>query len=341
MSELLDADTVVDYLAGRGLAEPGARAEPLGGGVSNVVLAVSSVGSGGVVLKQALPKLRVADEWTAPQSRALTEADALTLAATLTPGWVPPVVDSDPERHTVVLEHAPDGWLDWKRRLLDGYAEPAVADRLGELLADWHSATRTSASIELPERLHDVEPFELLRVDPYYRTVARRAPEIAAPVLAMVDELAANRRCLVHGDFSPKNVLVDPVVANVVRPGRLWVIDFEVAHIGDPAFDLAFMSTHLALKAIHRPHRASAYDACAVAFVEAYDRRIDQTLAPDWSYVLRHVGCLLLARVRGKSPAEYLTSPEQDLAWRLGADVLTDPPDHPTELVARRKAFQV
>lgn len=328
---LLDETSVVDYLAGRGLIDPEtATARSLGGGVSNVVLAVED-GTRRLVLKQALPRLRVADEWLAPVDRVITEAVALELAADLTPDSVPPVLDRDAARHTLVLAQAPAEWADWKRRLLAGEVDNATADRLGTLLARWHSLTRDQTGRALPDRLADTKPFELLRVDPYHRTVARRAPEVAPAVLALVEEMADHRDCLVHGDFSPKNVLVGP------RSG-CWVIDFEVAHIGDPAFDLGFLLTHLTLKAVHRPAYASLYDGSVTAFVTAYDTHVAPPLRPRWDYVLRHVACLLLARVRGKSPAEYLTPADQGRAWRLGVDLLHDPPDEPDGLIQRRQA---
>lgn len=315
-SGLLDAATVIEYLDGRELIDAGsATAEALGGGVSNVVLAVTDRHRR-LVVKQALPRLRVADEWTAPAERALTEADALELAATLTPSAVPAVVDRDDDRNVLVLTHAPDGWRDWKRLLLSGVVDDQVAWRLGEVLATWHSSTVDVA--RLPSRVRQASgAFEQLRIDPFYRTVANRAPEVADVVLAMADTMRTRRTCLVHGDFSPKNVLVN-------SDGRtLWVIDFEVTHVGDPAFDLAFLLCHLLLKSIHRPQDAAAYDRCAVAFAESYEQHLGSGPMPDWPYILRHTGCLLMARVRGKSPAEYLDAGQGEAAWRLGVALVT------------------
>ncbi len=138
---------------------------------------------------------------------------------------------------------------------------PAVARRLGELLRAWQAATLRDD--ELARRFGDIEAFDQLRVDPYHRAVMRRWPSLAGPIGAYAEELLATRVCLVHGDFSPKNVLVGP--------DSLWVIDFEVAHVGDPVFDPAFMLNHLMLKAIHRPADAAAYRACAEAFVSSYE----------------------------------------------------------------------
>jgi len=317
MGALLSAETVGVYLAERGVIPPGVRvaASELGGGVSNVVLAVRA-GDLHVVVKQALPRLRVADQWLAPRERAVGEGEALRLAAELAPDSVPEVLDVDEEVCAITIAHAPESWRNWKEALLSGEADPAIARRLGELLALWHAGTFRR---RLAERFLDRAGFESLRVDPYYRTVMRRLPELSGAVASYVERMAATRACLVHGDYSPKNVLTGP--------GRLWVLDFEVAHLGDPAFDVAFMLNHLGLKSVHRPESAPAYAACAEAFWQAYRAGVPAELAPELPYVLGHLGCLMVARVDGKSPAEYLTESEKAAARAFGARLLLDPPD--------------
>ena len=328
----LDPTTVVDYLATRCLQPlPGAVPRPLGGGVSNVVIAVGE-GPGSMVVKQALAHLRVADVWPAPRDRAIAEAEALDLVGQLTPGAVPLVLDRDPERCALVVERAPVDWKDWKSLLLAGTVDEEVAARLGALLSRWHNATLHGQL--LSTRLEQAERFEALRVDPYYRTVASRRPEIADAVLGYVDRMASRRLCLVHGDFSPKNVLVD-------RGPNLWVIDFEVAHFGDPAFDPAFLLTHLMLKAVHRPGSAAAYDRCALVFGSEYEAGVLPELSPSWEYVMGHVACLMLARVDGKSPAEYLTADERAQARKFGDLLLSSPPAKLDDMgEVRRQATQ-
>jgi aminoglycoside phosphotransferase (APT) family kinase protein len=331
-NDILDEGSVRGYLSSRGLGPVlDAIVQPLGGGVSNIVLAVGE-GTGAVVVKQALARLRVADDWPAPRDRASAEAEALDLVGAITPGAAPAVLDQDPDRCALVVQRAPICWEDWKSQLLAGTVEKEVAVRLGSLLAQWHGATWHGKG--LSDRLRRPERFEALRVDPYYRTVARRRPETAGAVLDYVDQMMSRQLCLVHGDFSPKNVLVGP--------GRdLWVIDFEVAHFGDPVFDLAFLLCHLMLKSVHRPPWAAAYDACAVEFGRTYASGVPAELTPSWPYVLGHVGCLMLARVDGKSPAEYLTKDERSQVKRFGDLLLSAPPGELADLVeVRRLACQ-
>lgn len=309
---MLTPATVAAYLRERGF--PDAGGEPpveLGGGVSNVVLAVRS-GRRELVVKQALPQLRVAEPWPAKRERTLTEAAALSLVRRLTPDSAPRVLDLDETRCALVIERAPVAWRPWKEHLLDGHAGPEVAGRLGELLAAWHRATWDDA--ETAERFGDHEAFEQLRVDPYHRTVAQRRPELAGAIGEQIAAMRANRRCIVHGDYSPKNVLVGD--------GGLWVIDFEVAHYGDPVFDVAFMLSHLVLKAIHRPSARESFERCAEAFLGRYEPPLD-------ARVVGQLGCLLAARVDGKSPVEYLDEPGRERARALAARLLLDPPPSP------------
>ncbi|MBW3668143.1 MAG: aminoglycoside phosphotransferase family protein [Actinobacteria bacterium] len=304
---VLEAAGLADLLVTRGVVKPGAVATELAGGVSNTVVLVDD-GERRVVAKQSLPRLKVADDWQAKQERLLTEAAALRLAGVITPGLVPAVLDVDAERFVVVIEAAPAGWDTWKAALLARRVDGAVATALGRSLAAWHAATAGDRGTAA--QFDDVEAFEQLRVDPYYRTVARRDPSVADAVEALIEQTLTTSACLVHGDFSPKNVLVGD--------GRCWVLDWEVAHVGDPTFDVAFLTSHLVLKAIHAADAAPFRDAAA-AFWEAYGRH-------DGPRTMRHLGALLLARVVGKSPVEYLDAEGRRRASALGRSLLLDPP---------------
>lgn len=312
-SAMLDQTTVIGYLVTRGIVEgsEGLVAAPLDGGVSNEVLGITGPTTN-LVVKQALGRLRVEDEWLAKVERVQTEGEALELASRLTPGAVPRVVDLDRGAGVLTIERAPRSWDTWKASLLAGVVDTDIATRLGQLLAVWHG--RTSQDADVAAQFDDTEAFIQLRVDPYHRTVADRVPEVAAAVHGVADRMLATRRCLVHGDYSPKNILVGP--------DGLWVIDFEVAHTGDPAFDVAFMLNHLVLKAVHRPSRAGQYAECGAAFVRAYERALGVGWAGDPAHLLAHLGCLLLARAVGKSPAEYLGPEQRDAVRRVGITVI-------------------
>ncbi|MFL5961411.1 MAG: phosphopyruvate hydratase [Gaiellaceae bacterium] len=316
-TDLLTTQTVRPYLQGRGVLAPHdpVAATTLDGGVSCVVLDVRS-GPRRLIVKQALPQLRVAEEWLANRERTISEGRALGVAAGIDPRRVPAVVDLDAERIVLTIEAAPLHWTAWKTRLLAGDADPDVAARLGAFLGALHRAT--AGDPEIKEAFPDAEPFDQLRVDPYYRAIIRKHPSCAGAIELLVESMLETRTCLVHGDYSPKNVLVGD--------DGVWVIDFEVAHVGDPAFDVAFMLSHLFLKGIHVPAAGADLRECGDAFWSAYEESAGDGQSLSLEYVLGHVGCLMLARVDGKSPAEYLDGEGQRAARALGLRLLLDTP---------------
>lgn len=305
------ADSVADYLRSHGqLPEP--EVMPLAGGVSGETVLVETAPSR-IVVKRALSRLLVAGEWTAKPERAMTEARALELLHAITPEYTPALRHADPHRNTIVMTAAPAGWPTWKSALLGDVSDPTAgvadtASALGTILGTWHS--RTWHDHEIAVRFDDYEAFEQLRIAPFHRTVATRHPDVAMRVDTCVQELMTRRDCLVHGDFSPKNILVGP--------DGLMVLDFEVAHFGAAVFDLAFLQCHLVLKALHLPWRAAELADAAQRFLASYAgacRARPRRLG--W-----HTACLLLARVDGLSPAGYLRPATSEAVRRLALDLL-------------------
>jgi 5-methylthioribose kinase len=304
----IDAETAAGYLRDSGRVPPGAevRVRELPGGVSNIVLRVDIPGEPPIVLKQGREQLRVAMDWRARLDRVWTESATIeVLAAILPDGTVPRLLFEDRPNYLFAMTCAPEDALTWKSHLMAGRVDPDIAGRLGMILGTIHAqAPRHPA---LRTTLADTSLFDELRVDPYYRTIARRHPDLAPCITMLID--AMNRpdeeRTLVLGDFSPKNILV--------HSGGLILLDFECAHAGDPAFDLGFFLTHLLLKSIRAaftdPPRAGRYTNLTRVFWDSYlDRR---GLAPDARSELirraiRHTAACCLARVDGKSPVEYL-----------------------------------
>lgn len=320
--ELLSPDTIVAFLQHHGLlANLPVEVGLLDGGVSSVVMTVDGHANDAVismVVKQSLAELKVATRWLAPQDRVLTEADGLRLAATLTPGRAPRLLGVQPDAFVICLQRAPATWTDWKTRILRGKVDPQIAAVLGEVLGTWHA--RTDRGANLSERIRSTTAFGALRIDPYFRTLIKSAPELATPIGTVIEDLQTIKTCFVHGDFSPKNILVGS------GPNDVWVIDFEVGTYGDPAFDVAFLVTHLLLKSVHRPELSDALDKAQTAFISAYTSAMAVVgVAPSpLPRTLRYVGALLLARVKGKSPAAYLTADQAGHVWRLGLALMAD-----------------
>lgn len=285
------------------------RLEPLTGGVSADVFALS-FGDRRLVVKQALPRLRVAQEWLSSPARAVVEADAIAFAGRSRPDNVPEIVDVDDEHNIIVMTAATPDMENWKSVLLDGVIDPTIGSSLGAALADWHA--NSSSDPVVLRRFGDPTYFFELRVSPFFQSVADVHQDLAARIGTVIERMTNRSTCLVHGDFSPKNVLVGH--------GTFWVLDWEIAHIGDPTFDLAFLVSHLACKAIHRPRDSARYRACADDFLATYLAR--SHIAIDEDDLVQQIGCLLLARADGKSPADYFDPTEKDVARTLGRRVL-------------------
>ena len=300
---------VVPWMRAAGTAVPmDARVTRLSGGVSNVVMWVES-NSGRWVVKQSLGRLDVPGEWHAPRERILAEAAALDIMGAVIEGCVPPVVIVDEHRLAMAMVAAPAAARDWRDVLFSGGVDRAVGRSAGRILGQLHKAT---TGIALPDQLVEGTQLETLRLDPYFREAAKREPEIATYLDLVVEHLAATSTCLVHGDYSPKNLLS--------WPGHLWVIDTEVAHRGEPVFDVAFLTHHLLMKALVMPGSSGAIRQCWLSFAQAYEAIVG---APDEVLLTRLTGALLIARVLGKSPALYLQSDHATRTLDLGRDLRT------------------
>ena len=314
MSFDLNAETAVAYLRSRNMLGQDARvvSEVLGGGVSNILVKVSTP-SECYVLKQSLSQLRVGEDWFADRERIVREWECIeALAGVFPDGVVPKVVGKDRENFLFAMSCAPSDGVNWKEQLLEGQADPVVAEKVGQLLGRIHAGTSGSAALR--EQFLDDRPFVQLRIDPYHRAAARVHPDVAAALQRESERMLGIKIALVHGDYSPKNV--------IVTGQDVFLVDFEVVHYGNPVFDLAFMFNHLLLKAIHNLHIRDEYFMLAEAFRRGY---ADGSGGSGWSRsIAPQVGCLMLARMDGKSPVEYIVDPGlKDLARRLAKKILT------------------
>jgi len=297
-----------------------AEATELAGGVSAAVYRIRTTDGRELVLKQALDRLKVAKEWRADPARAQNEARAIHLFNSITPREVPALVDIDPATNILVMDAAPPSWRAWNRVLLDDetgkdFDNVAVAVTLGRILGDWHRTTALDAAA-LDIFAAGAE-FRELRIVPFHAAIRAQHPNCAPVIDRCVAELADQHTVVIHGDFSPKNVLVNP------DGSGLWVLDFEVAHAGPPVFDVAFFTSHLLMKAVHRPMETSRFLELRSRFLAEYHRELPSAVAGAFSSLGAHTACLLLARVDGMSPTGYLTELDRTTIRAWAVDVLS------------------
>ncbi len=312
-------ENALEYLrcAGRLPAGP-ARVSALGWGVSNVVLRVETT-EGLFVLKQSRPQLRTRDLWLSDIERVYREQEVMHALGPLLPeGVAPRVLFSDRPNYVFAMTHAPLDARVWKETLLEGEVDLALGELAGTVLGRMHQAT--SEQLDLIEPFADRNVFVQLRVDPFYRRIQERCPDVADAVAPLIDDLLTRREALCHGDYSPKNILA--------HPDGFTLVDYETAHLGDPTMDLGFFLSHLILKAIKRRTEREAFFELTRAFWRGYGREVKfRALAELQARGIGHFGLCVLARIDGTSPVDYLTDEaDRESARRLGRCVLLDQP---------------
>ncbi|MEO8133469.1 MAG: aminoglycoside phosphotransferase family protein [Betaproteobacteria bacterium] len=300
--------------------------EPLPGGVSSDIQLVEFEGRR-YCIKQALPRLKVQAEWRAPVERNHSEADWMRVAGGIVPGAVPRVLHEDQDGGWFAMEYLPPAkYPVWKSQLRDGIIEPAVASAVGRCLVRIHGATAGSADIA--GRFATDHIFYPIRPEPYLVATAMLHPDLESRLQELADLTMRTHLALVHGDVSPKNILAGPA-------GPVF-LDAECAWYGDPAFDLAFVLNHMLLKCVWRPQWTARYMACFAELTDVY--RADVTWEPPAALEERAAHLLpglLLGRVDGKSPAEYITrDADRDMIREAARRWLLDPVATLTEVGA-------
>ncbi|MHB8653826.1 MAG: phosphotransferase family protein [Terriglobia bacterium] len=332
---LLSPENLPAYLEDKKLAKDARDCvvRELGGGVSNIVLLVEwpDEPERRWVVKQSLGKLRVKDDWRSDRERIFREADAIRVLRPELGAAVPEFISADKENFLFIMSAAPRGSTVWKESLLAGRrSDAAVAHQVGLLLARMINTSRADSAYE--EMFGDQTVFDQLRIDPYYRTTATRHshhPDVQLALRQLVADSFKIRTSLVHGDYSPKNILV--------HGKDIFLIDFEVVHWGDPSFDAGFLLNHLFLKAFHRPQFAQVYLDAAREFWNALCIGLGPDATHDFELMtIRHFGGLMLARIDGKSPVEYIRDEEVKVKVREAAiNILLDRPPSMEKLIAR------
>lgn len=317
------ADNALSYLRETGALAEDVRAEatPLAWGVSNIVLRITPLEGAGpeFVVKQSREQLRTQAEWRSRLDRIWREVDVLQIIQPLLPeGVVPRVLFEDRENYLFGMEAIERGHVVWKQALLDGEVNLALAEPLAGYLSRVHLATWESRPVR--ERVGDTQAFDELRLDPFYRYLLRRHPDLQEPVRRLVGCAADHPCCLVLGDFSPKNILL--------TSRGVSLVDFETGHFGDPAFDVGFFLSHLALKALRAGRESPLFDFCS-RWWGAYSNPVRKQVGTEEleaRCVLHWAGCML-ARVDGKSTVDYLSREHQDGVRTFTRSILLAPPD--------------
>jgi 5-methylthioribose kinase len=328
--DIEEFDALRDYLREHRYAkmDEALACKKLPGGVSNRTVRVAWADGHAWVLKQALAKLRVNVDWFSSPERIGVEAKALRwLNRSAPPGTTPGFIFEDMANHLMGMEAIPEEHENWKSVLLSGQIVSNHFEQFGLLLGAIHRES-SNCGAETCRVFADTTYFVNLRLEPYYLYTAQKTAEAAAFLNALARETLNHKDSLVHGDFSPKNTLI--------YRGKLILLDYEVVHFGDPAFDVGFALTHFLSKAHHLAKDRARLATVAEVFWQVYCKEIARL---NWAAaleprVVRHtLGCLL-ARVAGKSPLDYLTPEETTRQRDTVLALMVKPPSSVPDLIA-------
>lgn len=296
-----------------------AEFEPLTGGVSSDIWKVTTTAQTFCV-KRALAQLKVEAQWHAPVERNQFEVDWYRAANLIVPASAPEVLFHDPEQMLFAMTYLdPAQYRLWKTELRDGRAELMAAQQLGATLARIHAATANDDAIRA--RFPRTDIFHAIRLEPYLEATADRHPDLRDELFGLSKRTAQIQRVMIHGDVSPKNILIGP-------QGPV-ILDAECACMGDPAFDIAFCLNHLLLKSLWNRSAKERFNACFEAMAQAYLNGITWEAASEVEHrAASLLAGLLLARVDGKSPVEYVTEEDdRNHVRRCARKLLQQPPE--------------
>jgi 5-methylthioribose kinase len=322
MIDIEDFSQLLAYLRDNGrigaTEVPGIR--KLSGGVSNKTLLLTHSGGGSWVIKQALPKLRVQSDWFSDPARIQVEANGLRYLPQVTPKEsTVALLFEDRAENLLIMEAVPEPHQNWKDRLLAGEIDLHYFGQFAKLLGSIHRESSMRRH-EFASIFADKQFFKTLRLEPYYEHSAAAAQPAAMFLEELMAWTLSRFDTLVHGDFSPKNVLVENK--------RLILLDHEVLHFGDPAFDIGFSLTHFLSKALHLPAKRQALLEAAQFYWRVYRAEVgDMPWVAHLDFrAAQHTLASLLARVCGRSPLEYLKKEERLIQRQIVLKMIEEGP---------------
>ena len=290
---------------------------PLEGGVSSDIWRVETAG-GTLCIKSALAKLKVDMDWYAPVERNAYEVAWMRRANQIIPGSAPEILADDPDNGLFAMNYLPpETYPNWKTMLRNGHTDPEFAYKVGNTISSIHADTTNDP--KTAEQFCSDDIFHAIRLEPYLEATAEIHPDLKPALMALSEITSKTKSALVHGDVSPKNILVGP-------DGPI-ILDAECAWYGDPAFDLAFCLNHFLLKCLWKPGFTAGYLGCFDAMVRGYQDAMHSGYDEIEQRAARLLPGLMLGRVDGRSPVEYLTADSsRNLVRRAATDLLKSPP---------------
>ncbi|MBV6640323.1 MAG: aminoglycoside phosphotransferase family protein [Cyclobacteriaceae bacterium] len=291
----------------------------LTGGVSAKTVYVEK--SKPIVIKQALQQLKTKSEWFSDPARILIENLGLKwLYDHLPPGSIPQPIFCDEKNHLLIMEAISPPAKNLKELLLAGVIEKDYIKSFGALLGTIHMKSLNDP--DASKTFHNRDYFINLRIEPYYEHTSHKLTQFQTFYADLIESTLETQLTIVHGDYSPKNVLI--------KDGRLILLDHEVMHFGDPAFDVGFSITHFLSKANHLNNPAYV-DAARLSW-DSYRSIFNYERDNFEQRCVKHLLGCMLARVHGKSPLEYFAADEHKWQYETVSSLINEMPSTLTQL---------
>lgn len=304
------------------------RISQLSGGVSNRTVLLEFDDGSSWVMKQALEKLRVDEDWFCSPERIFYEAEAMRWLHRYVPGNTPELVFEDRSEYILAMEAVQPPFENLKTLLINSQPKSEYFTSAGKLLGQIHLQGSKEENC-IPELFNNVHFFHSLRIEPYYLETLKQVEDTGGFYKTLIDDTNKDRFTIVHGDYSPKNLLV--------KNGKLILLDHEVTHFGDGTFDLGFFMAHLLSKANHLPDHRRELLTGTTQFFQAYNEVVNGLNKSREQRAVRHtIGCLL-ARVCGLSPLEYLSQGQRRTQKALALQLMKDIPRSVNKMVSKFK----
>jgi len=325
-----DESGLYSYLLERGVIQKNTKVNftLLSGGVSNRTVLIDFEDGSSWVMKQALAKLRVDGDWFCSPERIFYEAEAMRWLERYVPGNTPELVFEDRSEYILAMEAVQLPFENLKILLINSPPKSEYFTSAGKLLGHIHLQGSKEGNC-IPELFNDVHFFHSLRIEPYYLETIKQVEDTGGFYKTLIDDTNKDRFTIVHGDYSPKNLLV--------KNHKLILLDHEVTHFGDGTFDLGFFMAHLLSKANHLPDHRREFLTGATQFFQAYNEVVNGLNKSREQRAVRHtIGCLL-ARVCGLSPLEYLSQEQRRTQKALALQLMKDIPRSINKMVSKFK----
>ncbi len=288
--------------------------EPLKGGVSCEIYKVDTT-TNSYCIKKALKKLRVEKDWYADPIRSYYEYLWLKKTKKILPSSIPEVISYNRMKNYLIIEYLNmSRYSNLKEDLLKGKVDLDNLNKIAKKLLYIHKNLKSNYNKKIFQT-HNFN-FIKLRINPYLLELNKTYPELKKYINETVNLLRNNQHTVIHADFTPKNILVSK--------NKQIILDAETANYGDPSFDIVSLINHLIIKLLFVNKNKKNFVLALKKIFNTYHSNVTWEEKQDIiKRSLTLLPLMMLARVDGKSPVEYIkNNNEKNKLRRIALDLI-------------------